>query len=354
MKEKNMKRFIYILITIILMVCFLGCDSKTEDIMNEETVLETTEEKDEDIIEEFSENTSEEKTEDCVVEEVVQEERIEEVSEETNQEIVPEENPGEVVEEVSEENIPSYTVEPMEATMYAQRSVNVRIGPGTDYEKIGGLTTNQEVTVTGKASTGWYEISYNDGIGYVSNNYLGDDMVVVEQTPAPTTPEPNNTEVAPEIGTDDWTWDELTTFTIKEVYLEKDMLGLVNGHRSANGIPELTWDTEKEEEALRRAREITQDFSHRGCPSGAAENITFVSIGGNANTYYMNYYNSPGHNKNMLYYSANATSHTMVSATCITVNAAGGEKYYNVLLIYPKYPDNFVTVDWGNLGGTGN
>lgn len=353
MKEKNMKRFIYTLITIILMVCFLGCDSKTEDIMNEETVLETTEEKDEDIIEEFSENTSEEKTEDCVVEEVMQEESIEEASEKTSQEIVSEENSEDVVEEVSEENIPSYTVEPMEATMYAQRSVNVRIGPGTDYEKIGGLTTNQEVMVTGKASTGWYEISYNDGIGYVSNNYLGNDMVVVEQTPAPTTPEPNNTEVAPEIGTDDWTWDELTTFTIKEVYLEKDMLGLVNGHRSANGIPELTWNYEKEQEALERAKEISQNFSHQGNPADC-ENIAFNSLYCDANTFYTQYYNSPGHNRVMLKYVADAEGISMVSATCVVANAAGGEQYYNVLLIYIDYPDYYTEVDWGNLGGTGN
>lgn len=67
----------------------------------------------------------------------------------------------------------------MNKLMYAMKSVNVRKGPSTDYEKIGSLKTNEEVTVIGKADTGWYEIMYNGKTAYVSDNFLSDDKVEV-------------------------------------------------------------------------------------------------------------------------------------------------------------------------------
>lgn len=90
--------------------------------------------------------------------------------------------------EVTEET-PAYTVTDMEKTMYVQRSVNVRSGPGTGYDKIGALNANDEVKITGQADNGWYRIEYKGNIGFVSNNYLGDVKVVVNNTPTPT---PNN------------------------------------------------------------------------------------------------------------------------------------------------------------------
>lgn len=90
--------------------------------------------------------------------------------------------------EVTEE-APAYTVTDMEKTMYVQRSVNVRSGPGTGYDKIGALNTNDEVKITGQADNGWYRIEYKGNVGFVSNNYLGDAKVVVNNTPTPT---PNN------------------------------------------------------------------------------------------------------------------------------------------------------------------
>lgn len=37
--------------------------------------------------------------------------------------------------------------------MYAQSSVNLRQGPSTEYDKVGSLSTNQSVTVTGYVET---------------------------------------------------------------------------------------------------------------------------------------------------------------------------------------------------------
>lgn len=78
----------------------------------------------------------------------------------------------------------NYTVTPMTATMYAQQAVNLRQGPGTNYDKTGSLSTNQSVEVTGYtdvASGKWYQLSSGS---FVSSKYLSTDKVAVQ---APTT-----------------------------------------------------------------------------------------------------------------------------------------------------------------------
>ena len=92
----------------------------------------------------------------------------------------------EAATEVTEETETAETefaVVAMEATKYAKKSVNVRKGPSTDYEKVGSLSTNQKVKVIGQADTGWYQIELDGEIAYVSEKYLVDEKVAVNTTP---------------------------------------------------------------------------------------------------------------------------------------------------------------------------
>ena len=69
-----------------------------------------------------------------------------------------------------------FKVKSMDAVVkYAKSSVNLRKGPGADYDKVGALSSAEEVTVTGVADNGWYQIAYSDGFAYVSNSYLVDE-----------------------------------------------------------------------------------------------------------------------------------------------------------------------------------
>ena len=82
----------------------------------------------------------------------------------------------------------TYTYTDMDATMYAQKTVNVRSMPSTEGEKLGSLSTNDEVKVTGQCNeTSWYRIEYNGNTAYVSNKNVGSDKVVVEQPKAEAT-----------------------------------------------------------------------------------------------------------------------------------------------------------------------
>ena len=81
-----------------------------------------------------------------------------------------------------------YTYTDKNATMYAKSAVNVRDLPSTDGKKLGALSKQQEVKVTGICKeTGWYRISYKGKVGYVSNNYL------VAKTQTVVTPKPTAT-----------------------------------------------------------------------------------------------------------------------------------------------------------------
>ena len=71
----------------------------------------------------------------------------------------------------------------LNTTMYSTGDVNVRKGPSSDYEKVGQLTLNQEVKVTGQSkSTGWYRIEFNGTEAFVSSSLLSTTKL---QTPPP-------------------------------------------------------------------------------------------------------------------------------------------------------------------------
>lgn len=94
-------------------------------------------------------------------------------------------------EQLQAESVTDYTVIAMDAqTMYAQHTVNLRQGPATTYEKVGSLSTNQSVAVTGYVETTsnkWYQLSTEE---FVSAKYLGTGKVAVQ---APSNSSSSNT-----------------------------------------------------------------------------------------------------------------------------------------------------------------
>lgn len=103
----------------------------------------------------------------------------------------PTEEPTEVPSEPTEEPTqpveaePQFTFTDLSATMYAQKNVNIRDLPSTDGNKLGGISTNQEIAVNGQCNeTGWYRFDYNGTTAYVSDKYLGDSQVEIATSTA--------------------------------------------------------------------------------------------------------------------------------------------------------------------------
>lgn len=95
-----------------------------------------------------------------------------------------------------------------EKTMWAKSGVNVRENGSTSYKKVAFLKKDEQVTVTGIDSTGWYEIRLADGtVGHVSDKYLTEvqpsvnavstdtEGKVPEETPAETATPQRQSEI---------------------------------------------------------------------------------------------------------------------------------------------------------------
>lgn len=100
-----------------------------------------------------------------------------------------------------------FTVEEMSATMYTTMSLNVRKGPSTEFDRIGALAEGDEITVTGRASTGWYRISFNGGDGYVSNIYVTSEKPAVTRAPETTPAAPTSSDEVEDYNEDEETED---------------------------------------------------------------------------------------------------------------------------------------------------
>ncbi|MBD5515421.1 MAG: SH3 domain-containing protein [Lachnospiraceae bacterium] len=126
-----------------------------------------------------------------------------------------------VDEETEEQSLPEYTVTAYDESqiMYATSSVNVRKGPSTDFERVGGLAYGQEVTVTGQADTDWYEIMYGEEKAYVSNKYLQNDKPADESQAA--------AEADPQAEPDAQSQTQQTTPEIQPVTEVKNVAGVI-------------------------------------------------------------------------------------------------------------------------------
>lgn len=154
---------------------FSGCAHKNQTVAD---VLQTAQIQEEETIKEEKEGEEKEKEEQAERAVSEPETKLQNETEEREEartgsgkeeEKVPEKEEGQVVETKEM----GYTISQMEeVSMYASAAVNVREGPSTDFERVGALRAGQEVRVTGEASTGWYEIAYNEAVGYVSDRFL--------------------------------------------------------------------------------------------------------------------------------------------------------------------------------------
>lgn len=235
----------------------------------------------------------------------------------------------------------AYTYTDMSKTMYAKSAVNVRSLPSTGGTRLGSLSKNQEVAITGQCNeTGWYRISYNGGEGFVSNKYLVDEPVAAaagtKTAQAQTGTKTNsstytgipvvdaaidaaNAKYGPNIiifedgtiySTETWQFlgyvDNRASFISNYTEsvdgfnraIAEQVWAYVNEERAAAGLNTLAWDENIYNFACTRAQQIVTDFSHNGHGS-YGENIETHFLG-TAEAIHNAWYNSPGHHSNYM------------------------------------------------------
>lgn len=342
------KRFVKALILLTISVALTGCSDKKEaENATSESVTET-----ESIAEETPESSSADLAATGKAEDTKDMAKVE-VEQTVTEEIESTQEAPSSEQPTAPE--PEYTVEGMDKTMYAQNAVNLRVGPSTSYEKGGSLKKGQQVHVTGKASTGWYQLE--DGL-FVSNNYLGDKkpevIVASNQTGTGTGNKNNGVQDANIVLAEDGVWidgvfypynpekgtttptpskpeeeptEKVTTY---EVTLLPELLTLVNNKRAENGVSAYVWNTAREEDAKARAQELVEKFAHRS-PGGygsATECITMY--GPDVNEIFDAYSRSEMHNSAL---NIETKGYYFVSANCTEYVNGKVNRNFNVVMI---------------------
>lgn len=278
-----------------------------------------------------------------------------------------------------------YTMEDMADTqMFAKSSVNVRKGPSADDEKLGSLSTAQEVTVTGLTSSNWYRISYNDGTAYVSAEYLQNEKPVVQTAKKSSGGSPGGASSGGSAAADPTEADLYTVYseaemdaayasgdmalfnqmitantdaydakwgttwgsasaqapttsgggsssggssdgsssTEKSTSTSRELADYINQKRAEDGRSEIAWSDSLASVAAERAEEIVDDFSHNGARNCNSEIIQKTGSSSVA-SWYDTFYNSAGHRAAMI----NSHNKTVGAAVCHS-----GSYYYVVVL----------------------
>lgn len=76
------------------------------------------------------------------------------------------------------EKLPSYRE--VNETVWATADVNIRKGPGTEYEKVGNLSANSSIKRVGIGDNKWSKVEYNGEVCYISSNYLTTEEPYIE------------------------------------------------------------------------------------------------------------------------------------------------------------------------------
>ena len=206
-------------------------------------------------------------------------------------------------QEAKGNEVSGYTFEEMKAaTMYAKTSVNLRNLPSTDGEKVGRLSSSQEVKVTGQCiETGWYRIQMADeSIVYASDSYIVAEKPQTQtanhggsktQTGDQTSQGNAGTQTA-QTGTAGTSAQTSTEATL----CNSEFIALLNADRAAAGLSQISVTSTLDSDALESAKAVAANYSHDSIVRTHGVNRENIGSGyGSAADVYTAWKNSPGH-----------------------------------------------------------
>lgn len=192
-----------------------------------------------------------------------------------------------------------YTFTEMKETMYAKSQVNVRSLPSTDGEKVGKLTSGQEVKATGQcAETGWYRIVFEDGTAYVSDGYIVSEKPSTQAANRGNGGTASNSSETTQGTTGSQGQGQQTQTSTTRNEASSAFIDYLNQQRAAAGLSQVSWDSGLAEAAKTRSVEISTNFNHDNA-TNRHENI-LGSTTSDVSSWYSQWYNSDVHRTAMM------------------------------------------------------
>ena len=323
---KRVKCIILIaILTLTMAACTTSAVTTSEDISSGSENAEVVSSEEDSV--DSQENSVEEKTE---VSEQTSEEDVKEEQDSSKEDASDSENnseeasEAEEVSEAEEESVePEFTVEEYNAVLFVKKAVNVRKGPSTDYEKIGGLNKGDQIQITGIADTGWYQIQYNGATAYVASSYLMDEasyqaMIAEEEAAALAAQQAAQQQAAAEQAAAEQAAAEQAALQQQQQQVSQgdykaQVVAIMNQERANAGVGGISQNASLDAVAQIRAQEIALSFSHTR-PNGTScftvldeGGIAYMTAGENIAAGYgdpasvmSGWMNSPGHRANIL------------------------------------------------------
>lgn len=162
-----------------------------------------------------------------------------------------------VEEETPTVSEPEYTVEEYEAELYVTKPVNIRKGPGTEYERVGALNKGDKVLVNGKSGE-WYRFEVNNQTVFSNSSFFADETAYNEMLAK----EETDLIAAQEQANADLNQARAAAMASPDLEFKEEVLRLVNVERANAGLPPLTEDATLDSKAKIRADELPSSFSH--------------------------------------------------------------------------------------------
>lgn len=319
-----MRKIKGIILVLALALTMAACNSATEDVSSD---IPSSQEVSEVVSEDGSENDSEVTSDEEIKEDPSSSEEMSETESASEEESTSEEENASEPESASEEDStseeesvseePEFTVEAYDAVLFVKKAVNVRKGPSTDYEKIGGLSKGDQIQITGIADTGWYRIQYNGEEAFVASSYLIDEAsyqaMIAEEEAAALAAQQAAEQAAAEQAAAEQAAQQQQQQQANTGDYKAQVVALMNQERAANGVGPITQSSTLDALAQIRAQEIVQSFSHTR-PNGTScftvfeENgVTYMVAGENIAAGYgtpeavmQGWMDSEGHRANIL------------------------------------------------------
>ena len=347
-----MKRVKCIILIAILTLAMAACN--TSAVTTSEDISSGSENTEVISLEEDSENSQENSVEEEKEESVqASEEDVKEEQDSSKEDASDSENDSEGTENSEAEEAPEeeekpeepeFVVEEYNAVLFVKKAVNVRKGPSTDYEKIGGLNKGDQIQVTGIADTGWYQIQFNDAIADVASSYLMDEasyqaMIAEEEAAALAAQQQAAAEqaaaeqaaaeqaaaeqaaqqraAAEQAAAEQAAAEQAALQQQQQQVAQGDykaqVVAIMNQERANAGVGGISQNASLDAVAQIRAQEIAQSFSHTR-PNGTScftvldeGGIAYMTAGENIAAGYgdpasvmSGWMNSPGHRANIL------------------------------------------------------